>query len=227
MKFLTLAFLMIMVALASAGCSNPSGFQTTFTSNSFNVAGGQSAYESGIINIDFVGQRASSVFEIDIAGGQKGSGFTWNFGANQTSYYLSPEGQCYEASSSAQIPSGFPKVLKDIGSLTLGKFPVEMLEVESDTPSLNQTVVFDLTNCVMVSTYLINADESNPGYGTINFFNVGVPSDSDFQLPQVCIDVVGSSRPRIGFNHKRRNVEALTPISKTLQYTLNTFKIQN
>ncbi|KAF2074174.1 hypothetical protein CYY_004518 [Polysphondylium violaceum] len=220
MKFLTLAFLMIMVALASAGCANPSGFQTTFTSNSFNVAGGQSAYESGIVNIDFVGQRASSVFEIDISGGEKGSGLTWNFGAN-------PRRECYEASSSAQIPSGFPKVLKDIGSLTFGKFPVEMLEVESDTPALNQSVVFDLTNCVMVSSYLINADESNPGYGTINFFNVGVPSDSDFQLPQVCIDAVGSSRPKIGFNHKHRIIEAVTPISKTLQYTLNTFKIKN
>ncbi|KAF2069532.1 hypothetical protein CYY_009157 [Polysphondylium violaceum] len=221
MKFLTLAFLMIMVTLASAVCTNPSGFRSTFTSTSFNLGNGGSSYETGLVNIDFAGQRASSVFEYYAENGKTYSGFTFSFAANQTSYLMGFDGKCYEATSSTPIPSGWPTVIQDIGSYTVGVFPVELYEVQSDSADLNQSVLFDLDNCVLVSSYLANADQTNPGFGTINFLNVGVPSDSDFQLPQACIDVVGSSKPMIGLNHKRNtNIQ----VSKVLDHVLNAMK---
>ncbi|KAF2068587.1 hypothetical protein CYY_010090 [Polysphondylium violaceum] len=218
MKFITIAFLMIMIALASAGCANPSGFRSTFTSSNYNLAG-SSSYES-MVNIDFVGQRASSVFEF-YAPSKTYSGFTFSFAANQTSYVMGFDGKCYEASSSAKIPSGWPTIVQDIAPYTLGVFPVEMFEVESEIPGLNQSVLFDLENCVLVSSYLANSDQTNPGFGTMNFLNVGVPTDEDFQLPQACIDVVGSSKPKIGFNQMRNSN---TQVSRVLEQVLNAMK---
>ncbi|KAF2074188.1 hypothetical protein CYY_004506 [Polysphondylium violaceum] len=221
MKYLCLAFLMIMIALASAGCPNPTGFRASFTATSYNLGGGGSYFESGQANIDFVGQRLSSVFDF-FSEGNNMMGMTWQFGANKTAYYMLSDGTCHESSSNSKIPSGYPEITKDIGPLTIGVFPVEMFTVESDSPALNQTALFDINNCVLVSSYLSNADESNPGFCSINFYNVGVPSDSDFQLPQACIDVVGSSRPKIRFNHHKKNT--FTQMSKTMNHILNALK---
>ncbi|KAF2070640.1 hypothetical protein CYY_008034 [Polysphondylium violaceum] len=208
-----------MIALASAGCANPSGFHATFTANSFNMADAGSSYETGQVNIDFVGQRASSVFEFYAQDGKIYSGLTWAFGTNQTAYFMDTNGNCQESPSNVAFPTGWPAVIKDDGSYTIGVYPVEMLEVESEVTSVNQTVFFDTDNCALVSSYLTNADQSNPGFSTINYFNVGLPSEAAFQLPQACINAVGSSKSIFKFNHRRENVHS--PVSKALKYTLN------
>jgi len=225
MKFLSLAFLLIMVAFASARtCPAPTGISSTYTFATYNLGNG-GFYEVGSFNIDFEGKRAASMFEL-YSDSNVYSGWVYEYAQNQTSYLLQADQngnlKCYESPSSANFPSGYPAVINDVGPFRMGRFNVEMLEVDSGSPSLNQTVFFDLENCAPVSSYFANKDESNPGFGTMNFFNVQIPSESAFQLPQECYGVVGSSRPLVG-SHQRRTTKDI-PHPHSLYYQLNMFK---
>ncbi|EGG22324.1 hypothetical protein DFA_04442 [Cavenderia fasciculata] len=148
-------------------------------------------YEHANISVDFTTQRERVDYIMYTQIGPV-TGSLWSFQSNKTTYMLDGEGNCYALPLFYDIPTGYPKNVSQWTRETkLGQFKV--LEIGIDPsysgPLTNQTVYYDYKHCVVVSAHVKNANASNPGYMTTDYYNYkNYPTPSRFQLPQICLN---------------------------------------
>ncbi|KAF2071203.1 hypothetical protein CYY_007471 [Polysphondylium violaceum] len=227
MKFLTFAFLLLLSVSASlaGSCFDTTGFHSNFTATAFNaivpLTNGfpLSYFEAGTIDVDFVKQQIAVTFDIltndNIAKGQ-----LFGFAANQTMYVVNSDSNgisCAELPLNLPIPTKFPNITANLGPINIGKFQTEVYEVFEGGQF--QKVLYDLQNCAVVSSYMINNPSQPPGVTNVNFLNF-VNTPAPISLPSLCTD----PSMNIKLNkHAERSVQTPKSIQQLLRPFLKEF----
>jgi len=228
MKFISIALLVLLCVSASfaSNCFESTGYRTNFTATGFNSilpsTNGVplSFFEAGTINVDFVNQQMALTYEIILTDNVL-IGQLYGFNANQTMYIVSIDANgatCTPLSLNVPIPTSFPNVTADLGPVNIGKFQTEVLEIVENGST--QKVLYDLQNCAVVSSYMLNDPTQAPGVTTVNFLNFE-STPAPVQLPSICTNPSMSIKSNTNNKHSQRSKSVQTP--KSIQQLLRPF----
>ncbi|KAF2073471.1 hypothetical protein CYY_005219 [Polysphondylium violaceum] len=223
MKFLTIALLVLLSVSASlaGNCFQTTGYHTSFTATGFNSILPSnngvplSFYEAGTINVDFAQQQMAVTFDILTTDSQV-LGLLYAFAANQTMYVVNIDDNgstCTKLPLNVPIPTSFPNVTADLGPINIGKFQTEVLEIVEN--GSQQKVLYDLQNCALVSSYMLN-EPSQPGVTTVNFLNFE-STPAPISLPSIC------TNPSMSIKSNRHNSKSSAKTPKSIQQLLRPF----
>eukprot|EP01132_Coremiostelium_polycephalum_P008516 gene8516-10469_t len=165
-----------------------------------------SFFEKGNVSVDFIHQRMRVDFYIDTTSGHI-SGSLFGFQSNKTMYILGSDGTCKSFPLAYDIPSGWPKnVSHYVGQTKIGKTRVAIFSI-FPTPSgkTNQTVLYDIKHCAMVSTYLKNTNPYDIGYASGEYFDwKNHYTESFFILPSACYESVQQPKVSLKNSHQKK-----------------------
>ncbi|KAF2074667.1 hypothetical protein CYY_004017 [Polysphondylium violaceum] len=224
MKFLTIALLVLLSVSASlaGNCFETTGYRTNFTATGFNAilpsTNGVplSFFEAGTINVDFVQQQMAVTFDILTADSQV-LGQLYAFAANKTMYVVNIDANgatCTQLPLNVPIPTAFPNVTADLGPVNIGKFQTEVLEIIEN--GSRQQVLYDLQNCAIVSSYMINDPSQAPGVTTVNFLNFE-NAPAPISLPSIC------TNPSMSVRSNRHTQKSTAKTPKSIQQLLRPY----
>ncbi|KAF2068559.1 hypothetical protein CYY_010114 [Polysphondylium violaceum] len=226
MKFLTIALLVLLSVSASlaSNCFETTGYSTNFTATGFNSilpstnGAALSFFEAGTINVDFTKQQMAVTFDIILTGSMV-LGQLYAFGANQTMYVVNIDANgatCTKLPLNIPIPTSFPNITADLGPINIGKFQTEVLEIVEN--GSQQKVLYDLQNCAVVSSYMINDPSQAPGVTTVNFLNFE-NTPAPISLPSIC------TNPSMSIKSNNRHISKSSVITgpKSIQQLLRPF----